>query len=291
MNVLITGCQGQLGHCLVNLLSKYTNINVAAYNKKQLNVTNERQVQQVLSAFKPDVIINAAAYTSVDQSESNTEACYAINRDGPLYLAKAASKLNSLLIHISTDYVFDGEKHTPYVETDIPNPQNVYGKSKLAGENAVMEHCSRYVIIRTSWIFGEHGDNFVKTMLRLAKNRSEMNIIGDQFGGPTYVEDIAKALITVINKFSNSSQSGIYHFAGEPYVSWYLFARAIFQAAKKYNCLSESPTINKITTIEYPLPAKRPANSRLDCSKINTVFGISSSNWNLALKNIQAYQS
>ncbi|MEZ2894028.1 dTDP-4-dehydrorhamnose reductase [Providencia rettgeri] len=291
MNVLITGSQGQLGHCLVDLLSKCSEINVAAYNKKQLDVTNELQVKQLLNEFKPDVIINAAAYTSVDQSESNIKTCYAINRDGPRYLAKIAKELDSLLIHISTDYVFDGEKNEPYVETDIPNPLNVYGQSKLAGEIAVMEHCSRYIIIRTSWVFGEHGNNFVKTMLHLSKNRPKINIIGDQVGGPTYVRDIAKAIIAIIGKFSSSNLSGIYHFAGEPYVSWYQFAEVIFQTAKRYGCLSEKPTINKITTIDYPLPAKRPANSRLNCLKINTVFGINPSNWNLALQNIQAYQS
>lgn len=289
IKVLITGSHGQVGHSLVNQLSKRKDVEVIAYDRDQLDITNEQEVQKTLTELKPDVIINAAAHTAVDKAETDVEISYAINRDGPLYLAKAAQLLDALLLHISTDYVFDGDKIEPYIETDIPNPKGVYGQSKLAGEEAVAEHCSRYAILRTAWVFGENGNNFVKTMLRLGKERSELGVIGDQFGGPTYAGDIAKALVTMMGKFENQAQSGIYHFSGEPHVSWYQFAKIIFAAAEQHGALENIPNVNEITADQYPLPAPRPANSRLDCSKIQNAFGITPSNWHTALNNIKAY--
>jgi dTDP-4-dehydrorhamnose reductase len=165
----------------------------------------------------------------------------------------------------------------------------VYGKSKLAGEEAVAKHCSRYAILRTAWVFGEHGNNFVKTMLRLGKERSELGVIGDQFGGPTYSGDIASALISIMDKFESAEQSGVYHYAGEPHVSWYQFATSIFEAAAEHGVLQKLPLVHEITADQYPLPAPRPANSRLACSKIKSVFGIESSDWKSALNNIKAY--
>ncbi|MGF1779049.1 dTDP-4-dehydrorhamnose reductase [Vibrio nomapromontoriensis] len=289
MKVLITGSQGQVGQCLVNLLSERNDIEVVAYDRDQLDITSEQQVQITLTELKPDVIINAAAHTAVDKAETDIEMSYAINRNGPLYLAQAAQSLDALLLHISTDYVFDGDKLEPYVETDTPNPKGVYGQSKLAGEEAVAEHCSRYAILRTAWVFGEHGNNFVKTMLRLGKERPELGIIGDQFGGPTYAGDIAKALVTMMGKFESQEQSGIYHFSGTPHVSWYQFAKAIFTAAERHGALGNIPNVNEITADQYPLPAPRPVNSRLDGSKVQNVFGITSSDWQAALNNIKAY--
>ncbi|BBM65848.1 NAD(P)-dependent oxidoreductase [Vibrio alfacsensis] len=289
MKVLITGSQGQVGQCLVKLLSERNDIEVIAYDRDQLDITSEEQVKITLAELKPDVIINAAAHTAVDKAETDIELSYAINRDGPLHLAKAAQSLDALLMHISTDYVFDGDKSDPYVETDTPNPKGVYGQSKLAGEEVVAEHCSRYTILRTAWVFGEHGNNFVKTMLRLGKERSELGIIGDQFGGPTYAGDIANALVMMMDQFNGQDQSGVYHFSGQPHVSWYQFAKAIFEAAEQYSLLDKQPQLNEITAEQYPLPAPRPANSRLNCSKVQSVFGINPSDWMSALKNIKAY--
>ncbi|HDY8232971.1 TPA: dTDP-4-dehydrorhamnose reductase [Vibrio vulnificus] len=289
MKVLVTGSHGQVGHCLVAQLLLRNDVEVIAYDREHLDITNEQQVKTVIGELKPNVIINAAAYTAVDKAETDIEVSYAINRDGPLYLAQAAQTLGALLLHISTDYVFDGDKRAPYDETDTPSPKGVYGQSKLAGEEAVVKHCSRYAILRTAWVFGEHGNNFVKTMLRLGKERPELGIIGDQFGGPTYAGDIAHALIFIMDKFEGKEQSGVYHFSGEPHVSWHQFTTAIFEAAAKDGVLTTPPVVNEITADQYPLPAPRPANSRLDCSKIKAVFGIEPSDWKSALNNIKAY--
>jgi dTDP-4-dehydrorhamnose reductase len=289
MKVLVTGSHGQVGHCLVAQLSKRNDIKVIAYDREHLDITNELQVKSVVGELKPNVIINAAAHTAVDKAETDIDMSYAINRDGPLYLAELAEEIDALLLHISTDYVFDGDKPEPYVETDTPNPKGVYGKSKLAGEEAVAKHCSRYAILRTAWVFGEHGNNFVKTMLRLGKERSELGVIGDQFGGPTYAGDIANALIIIMDKFESKEQCGVYHFSGDPHVSWFQFATTIFEVAAEHALLTKSLVVNEITAEQYPLPAPRPANSRLDCSKIKAVFGLESSNWKTALNNIKAY--
>lgn len=287
--VLITGSHGQVGYCLTNILAERDDVDLIAYDRDVLDITNESQVASVLTELAPDVIINCAAHTAVDKAETDVEMSYAINRDGPRHLAQAAESLDAVMLHISTDYVFDGDKAEPYLETDTPNPKGIYGQSKLAGEEAVAAHCSRHAILRTAWVFGEHGNNFVKTMLRLGRDRPELGIIGDQFGGPTYAGDIALALISIMDKFEGKEQSGVYHFSGEPHVSWYQFAIAIFEAAAGHGVLMIPPVVNEITTDQYPLPAPRPANSRLDCSKIKAVFGIEPSNWTSALNNIKAY--
>ncbi|MGF1779073.1 dTDP-4-dehydrorhamnose reductase [Vibrio nomapromontoriensis] len=289
--VLITGAHGQVGHCLVTLLSQRADVEVVAYDRADLDITNEDQVNAVVQALQPDTIINAAAHTAVDKAEDEVDLSYAINRDGPRYLAQAAEQCGAVLLHISTDYVFDGTKSEPYAEADVTNPPSVYGQSKLAGEQAVADTCSNYAILRTAWVFGEHGNNFVKTMLRLGKERSELGIIGDQFGGPTYAGDIATALITMMDEFQRGAADifGVYHFSGAPHVSWYEFAKAIFTSAGELGALNSLPVVNEITADQYPLPAPRPANSRLDCSKIESVFGIKPSDWNQALKNIKAY--
>ena len=289
MKVLVTGCNGQVGTCLVQQLSKKTEVELFAFDVQDLDITNQEEVAAKINQINPQVIINAAAYTAVDKAETDIENSYAINEKGALYLAQAANKNNALLLHISTDYVFDGSEQEPYTESVKPNPQSIYGKSKLAGERAVAENCEKYAILRTSWVFGNYGNNFVKTMLKLGKDRSELGIIGDQIGAPTYAGDIAKALITIATKFSNKEQSGIYNFSGYPYVSWYQFAQHIFNAAKQNKVLENIPQINEITTDQYPLPAPRPANSKLDCRKIKTEFNINPSDWQTALNNIKAY--
>lgn len=290
MRVLITGCNGQVGHCLTERLKSKAEI--LALDYEGLDITDQQAVSKMVASFKPDYIINAAAHTAVDRAEQEVELANAINHDGPHYLAQSAQQVNAVLLHISTDYVFGGDAAQPYVETDKTGPQGVYGQSKLAGERVVAQSCDKHIILRTAWVFGEHGNNFVKTMLRLAQTRDELNIVGDQFGGPTYAGDIADALISMIEYIEQGQvpEWGIYHFAGLPYVSWFQFAEKIFQRAENKGVLDKQPRINAIPTSAYSTPAKRPANSRLDCSKIANQFGINPSDWITALDNIQAYK-
>ncbi|EMK3306569.1 dTDP-4-dehydrorhamnose reductase [Vibrio vulnificus] len=290
MRVLVTGSRGQVGHCLTQQLSSMEEVVFLAVDRDQLDITIPAQVDTVVNEFKPNIIINAAAHTAVDRAEQEIELSYAINRDGPHYLAQAAQKVGAAILHISTDYVFEGNKVGEYVETDVTNPQGVYGASKLAGEIAVAEACDKHVILRTAWVFGEHGNNFVKTMLRLAANRDELSIVGDQFGGPTYAGDIAKALVEIAKTISNDKpvEYGVYHYSGLPHVSWYEFADAIFNAAVKERIVNK-PKLSSIATEQYPTPAKRPCNSKLSTRKINEAFAIEASDWAKALQNIKAY--
>lgn len=290
MKVLITGCNGQVGYCLTERLK--TQAEVLALDYEGLDITNREAVLNTVAEFKPNYIINAAAHTAVDRAEQEVELSYAINRDGPLYLAQATKECGAVMLHISTDYVFDGTGEQPYQESDSTGPQGVYGQSKLAGEQAVADACPQHLILRTAWVFGEHGNNFVKTMLRLAQSRDELSIVGDQFGGPTYAGDIADALIAMVQFIEQGKQPqwGIYHFSGMPYASWFDFASAIFLAAEQHKVVAKQPQLSSIPTSAYPTPAKRPANSRLDCSKIENQFGIKPSDWQAALNNIQAYK-
>lgn len=290
MKVLITGCNGQVGYCLTERLTKQAE--VLALDYEGLDITDRDAVLNKVAVFQPNYIINAAAHTAVDRAEQEVELSYAINRDGPRYLAQAAKECGAVMLHISTDYVFDGVGDKPYQENDTTGPQCVYGKSKLAGEQAVAESCPEHLILRTAWVFGEHGNNFVKTMLRLAESRDELSIVGDQFGGPTYAGDIADALISMVQHLEQGKQAkwGVYHFSGMPYASWFDFANAIFQETEQQNVLTKQPKLSAIPSSAYPTPAKRPANSRLDCSKIENQFGIKPSDWNAALNNIQAYK-
>ncbi|VTU07125.1 dTDP-4-dehydrorhamnose reductase [Actinobacillus indolicus] len=288
---LITGAKGQVGYCLTEQLTGKGDI--LAVDRDELDITDRDAVFSAVKTFKPDVIINAAAHTAVDRAESEVELSEAINVKGSQYLAEAASEIDAVILHISTDYVFEGTGTGEYKEGDQTNPQGVYGRTKLEGEIVVQQANSRSIILRTAWVFGEHGHNFVKTMLRLAKDRDSLGIVGDQFGGPTYAGDIAKALIEIANQILAGKENafGVYHFTGKPYVSWYEFAKAIFAEAELQNILEKSPLVNSIATSDYPTPAKRPANSRLDLTKIKQVFNIEASDWRNALTNIKAYQS
>ncbi|OSI37171.1 dTDP-4-dehydrorhamnose reductase [Neisseria dumasiana] len=286
---LITGKNGQVGHCLTRLLAQRSD-QVSALHSAQLDITDRDAVFQTALSFRPDIIINAAAYTAVDKAESDSDRAFAVNRNGAAYLAEAAQACGAAIIHLSTDYVFDGQKQQPYSETDTPSPQSVYGASKLAGEQAVQAACSRAVIIRTSWVFGEHGHNFVKTMLRLGKERDTLNIVGDQYGAPTYAGDIAATLIHIGRRLSQQDHGyGLYHYSGSPYVSWYQFAQAIFDAAAAQGLLDRIPELIEIDTASYPTPAKRPACSRLNTHNIQTAFGVQPSNWQAALHDLCPY--
>lgn len=291
IKVVITGRQGQVGRALVRLLKQEKTIQLFAYDSEQLDITNQRLVEEKCRQIVPDVIINAAAFTAVDKAESDTEACDAVNHHAVKYLALAAQRHQALLIHISTDYVYDGTKADPYLESDRPNPQSVYGLSKLAGEQAIQACCDNYMIIRTAWVFAEQGSNFVCTMLKLAKTRSELSIVDDQYGGPTYAGDLAQALVSIVLSYSQTGrcQSGIYHYSGLPHTSWYGFAEAIFSKAQQQGVLEKRPIIHAITTQQYPAPAKRPANSRLDCSLIERQFSVTPSDWQQALNNLSVY--
>ena len=286
---LITGAKGQVGYCLTQQLQGKHEI--LAVDRDELDITDQSAVKNAVENFRPDVIINAAAHTAVDRAETEVELSEAINVKGPQYLAEAAKDVGATILHISTDYVFDGQREGKYKETDATDPQGVYGKTKLEGEQAVSKANDKFIVLRTAWVFGEHGNNFVKTMLRLAKTRNTLGVVADQIGGPTYAGDIAASLIHIAEKAiaGESVQYGIYHFTGEPYVSWCDFAKAIFDEAVSQNVLEKAPFVNAITTADYPTPAKRPANSCLDLTKIQQVFGIQPSDWKKALKNIQLY--
>ena len=286
---LITGAKGQVGYCLTQQLQGKHEI--LAVDRDELDITDQSAVKNAVENFRPDVIINAAAHTAVDRAETEVELSEAINVKGPQYLAEAAKNVGAAILHISTDYVFDGQREGKYKETDATDPQGVYGKTKLEGEQAVAKANDKFIVLRTAWVFGEHGNNFVKTMLRLAKTRNTLGVVADQIGGPTYAGDIARTLIQIAEKIINGEivEYGVYHFTGEPYVSWCDFAKAIFDEAISQNVLEKAPLVNAITTADYPTPAKRPANSCLDLTKIQQVFDIQPSDWKKALKNIKAY--
>lgn len=291
MKILVTGSNGQLGSCLVKQLSLMPDIEFLAVDREQLDIIDSAAIARLVNQFKPDAIINAAAYTAVDKAEQEVELSYAINRDGPQYLAEAANQVGAVIIHISTDYVFAGNKEGEYLETDATDPQGVYGKSKRAGELAVAAACPRHFILRTAWVFCETGNNFVKTMLHLAQNRDEFGVVCDQFGGPTYAGDIAKTLIVIAKAISKGNQSfGIYHYSGLPHVNWHQFAYEILRQAKSQGLLNKDIRVNAITSEQYPTPAKRPINSKLDCNKILHYFGIEASDWRTALIRINEYR-
>lgn len=292
MKILITGSYGQVGSCLVRQLQSMSDVEFMAVDRDELDITDKAQVESVVREFGPDAIINAAAHTAVDKAEEEVELSYAINRDGPKNLAEAAQKVGAAILHISTDYVFAGDKEGCYIEADPVSPQGVYGQSKLAGEIEVAKACERHIILRTAWVFGEQGNNFVKTMLRLAQTRDTLGVVADQFGGPSYAGDIASTLLTIAKSIveNNNQAYGVYHYSGLPHVSWCDFAKTIFEKSVDQGCLKQAPVVNAIRTEDYPTPAKRPANSKLDTSLIYEKFGIEASNWQAALNNIAEYK-
>jgi len=293
MKVLVTGANGQVGYLLAQKLSAEPDVELLAVDKTELDIVDAYSVAKVFAHFKPDVVVNAAAYTAVDKAETEQEVAHAINCIGAKNLAEEAEKIASSIIHISTDYVFPGNKKGVYIESDPTGPTSIYGKTKLDGEKAVALSCRKHIIIRTAWVFGEHGNNFVKTMLRLAETHSQLKIVSDQVGGPTYAGDIATAIIKIIRSIieDKNTQFGIYHFSGLPHVSWSEFAEVIFHMAILNGVIENKPVVSHISTTEYPTPARRPENSRLDTQLIKQCFGIEASDWHKALNSIAAYKN
>lgn len=271
MVVLITGANGQLGQSLQFIAMRYPEIEFKFYNSTVLDITKKEVIQAVFNIVRPDFCINTAAYTAVDKAEIENEKAYLINVLGPKYLAETCKMFATTLIHISTDFVFDGEQQTPYKETDITNPSSVYGKTKRAGEEAIMAVISNYFVIRTSWVYSQFGNNFMKTMLKLAIERSRLSVVNDQFGTPTNAVDLAEFLVKIIA--SNSTNFGIYHFSNEGVTSWFDFAKKIFELNKVQIELLPIPTS------EYPTPAPRPKYSVLDKSKAKKEFHYTSNSW------------
>ncbi len=273
MKVLLTGAKGQLGRCFCDRLP--ASWDILATDSETLDITDLEQVKSVVAAYRPNFIVNAAAYTAVDKAEAEYDMAALINEIGPKNLATIANEVGARLVHISTDYVFDGNATTPYMEIADTNPLSVYGKTKLNGELAVSQIQPEALVIRTAWVFSEYGNNFVKTMLRLAPGRDTLGIVADQRGCPTYAGDIAMAIISLLQK---EAPGGVYHFCGDSEITWSEFAEIIFSSALRQGVLQQVPVINSITTAQYPTPAARPKYSVLNCEKIQCE-GVKLSSW------------
>ncbi len=279
--ILIIGSAGQLGQELQQTLTPLGE--VVAVDRKTLDLSQSDQVRELVQQLQPEIVINAAAYTAVDQAEKEAETARMINAIAPTILAQEVEKLKALLIHVSTDYVFDGSKNHPYTENDIPNPLSIYGQSKLAGEQGIQENCQSYLILRTAWVYGAYGkSNFVKTMLRLGSEREEVRVVTDQIGTPTWAKNIADAIAQVT---SLKPDPGIYHYTNSGVASWYDFAVAIFEEAKNLVPLKVQRVI-PITTSEYPTPAQRPTYSVLSCRKISSVLNTYPPHWRQELRQM-----
>jgi dTDP-4-dehydrorhamnose reductase len=282
--VLVAGQTGQLASALVALADQ-RRVPLIAIGLPELDITDAGSIETIVKTHSPCAIINAAAYTLVDKAESEPDAAFKINCDGAAYLAQAAARLDIPFVHVSTDYVFDGKKPTPYVEDDNASPLNVYGRSKRQGEIAVLHAYPAAIIIRTSWVYSPHGQNFVKTMLRLSKTHDHIRVVDDQHGAPTSARDIAQAILQINQQIEGGEAKypgGIYHLAAAGETTWYGFASAIF--ADWASRGRQVPSLEAITTADYPTPARRPPNSRLNCSKAAHVFGIRLPAWQQALE-------
>lgn len=287
MKILITGAQGQVGKELTHIANE-KGFDVIAASRAELDITNSLQVDEYVAHCQPNIVINAAAHTAVDKAEDEQDLAFAINRDGSENLALACSNQNIPLLSISTDYVFDGSKAEPYSEEDAVSPLGVYGESKWQGEEAIRKNLNEYIILRVAWVFGAQGNNFVKTMLRLGQDRDELNVVADQFGGPSPAKNIAQTLIKLVEQYqkNNSLAWGTYHYCGKDKTTWYGFATEIFNQAFELGLLKKKIKVNPITTAEYPTAAERPSNSMLDCTKLKTTFGIDMPEWKEGLKQV-----
>lgn len=288
MRLLLTGANGQVGWALQRALAPLGEL--LALDRGQLDLADPDGLRQRVRAIAPNVIVNAAAYTAVDRAESEPEAARAINAIAPGVLAEEASRLDAILVHYSTDYVFDGTKPGPYVETDPTNPLSVYGRTKLDGERAIGASGCRHLTLRTSWVYGARGQNFLLTMLRLARERRSLRVVDDQVGAPTWSREIAQATAALLARpeLARPGADGLYHLTAGGATSWCGFARAIFASPEMARLGVTPPSVEAIPSSEYPLPARRPANSRLDCTRLERRAGIRLAAWDAALERCLA---
>jgi len=287
--IFITGVNGQVGHALKHALAVDDTLQIMSLDRSQLDLTDVEAIRRVVQTLKPDLIINPAAYTAVDKAENEAELAYAINAVAPRVLAEEAAKIGAPLIQFSTDYVYSGNKIDPYVETDATHPTSVYGQSKLAGEMAISAVGLPHLILRTSWVYGAYGNNFLKTILRLASEREELRIVADQMGAPTSSQNIAQTVMAILPEWQ-TTKSGVYHLVNSGFTSWHGFALAIVeeyrrvQVERGWPVLKTLPVnIKAITTREFPTLAVRPANSILDCTKLATDFSLQLPSWHAGL--------
>lgn len=287
MRILVAGGQGQVGSAIAEL-GLEQNLDLIALGRQDLDITSAQAIDSVFAKYEPDLLINAAAYTAVDKAESEPELAYAINETATALLADACTERGIPMLHISTDYVFDGTKDSPYLESDAVNPIAVYAKSKEAGERALRERLERHIILRTSWVFGHHGNNFVKTMVRLAKDRDRLTVVADQFGGPSSARGIAKAVLTIAAQYRGGSSIawGTYHYCQKPYVSWHQFAETIVARAIEIGLVDHEVEVVPIASSEFPTPVVRPENSRLDTTALIFTFGIVDTEWAEDVDNV-----
>ena len=276
MNILITGCNGQLGNEMQLLEKDYPQHTYFNTDVAELDITDQQAIERFVNEHQIDGIVNCAAYTAVDKAEDNEELCTKLNAEAPAYLAHAIGQRGGWMIQVSTDYVFDGTQHTPYTEDADTCPNSVYGKTKLVGELNVQKFCKKSMIIRTAWLYSTFGNNFVKTMIRLGKEKPELGVIFDQIGTPTYAHDLATAIMMAVNK---GIEPGVYHFSNEGVISWYDFTKAIHRIAGITTC-----HVRPLHTSEYPTPAKRPHYSVLDKTKIKQTYDIEIPYWEESLR-------
>ena len=294
MNILLTGAAGQLGTELIPLLTARGSLIVTDRNPPLQKVQNWRAlelsdgagVEKLLNETQPDLIVNAAAYTAVDQAEDEVDISFDVNAEFPGRLARWAKKNDSILMHYSTDYVFNGRASAPYLESDETDPQNVYGKSKLAGEQAIGQHGCRHTILRTSWVYSSHGKNFVLSMLNLARKGVSLGVVNDQKGCPTWAGSLARASDTIIQHWKNGTSGGLFHYCDDRALTWFEFASEIFDRAVKAGLLKHKPDMQPVTSAEFPQPATRPQWSVLDTSKINDVLNIQAASFTQSLQTV-----
>jgi dTDP-4-dehydrorhamnose reductase len=283
--ILVLGSNGQLGRCLQDQLAKTKYVIIYA-SREEIDIADSEATKTKLLKYAPDVVINAAAYTAVDKAEENEQKANMINHLAVSNLASICNQLSCWLVHISTDYVFDGKSKTAYEEEDKTNPISIYGSSKLLGEIAIKSSGCNYIIIRTAWVYSEYGNNFLKTMLRFCKDKSEISIVGDQIGSPTYAQDIAKAILTILKNIKlKKVSSSLYHFSGNFTLSWADFSELIFDEALALKIINNKPKINIVTTNEFSTLAERPARSHLSSRKLRSTFDIHPSNLILGIRS------
>jgi dTDP-4-dehydrorhamnose reductase len=276
VRIYVVGTEGQVARSLREAAAGCADVVIGCAGRFEVDIVRADLVEKALVAFSPDIVINPAAYTAVDRAESEPSLAFAVNRDGAGIVAAAAAQLDVPIIHLSTDYVFDGKKQSPYIETDAVAPNSVYGRSKLAGEHQVAAANRRHLILRTSWVYAPFGNNFVRTMLRLSDDRDRLAVVDDQIGCPTFAPDIANAVIAIARKIQSygwqQDFTGVTHLAGPDEITWCGFARQIMQG--KQNRGGRFVTVEAISTADYPTAAARPANSRLRCDRLSTVFDV-----------------